>query len=100
MHRKASKRPNPVPRVLLILLIFALPLVLIPWVLGGLTAPEPAPRSDPREELNRTLAQQGVVLSDRSGALDDAAPVEVAGQSVTAPLAVAPALESKQKTMD
>lgn len=95
-RRLASKRPNPVPRVLLILLLFALPLVLIPSVLDRLNPPAPpSPRPDAREELNHALAQEGVVLSEPSRTGSEEAPVEVAGQLVAAADDEAPALDAE-----
>src|SRR5690348_682454 len=83
-HRRwLSKRPNPAPRVLLVLLLFALPMVLIPSILDALNSPAPAPPPDPRDEVSRALAQDGVVLGAVSTPTGEGAPVEVAGQSVT-----------------
>src|SRR4051812_36154409 len=81
-HRRRSKRPNPVPRVLLILLLFALPLVLIPSVLDGLGPVEPVSRPSARDELNRVLAQEGIVLGQETGVSNAEAADEVAGAFV------------------
>jgi hypothetical protein len=82
-ERWRSKRQNPVPRVLLILLLFALPLVLIPVALDSPGPSEPPPRADAREEVSRALAQQGVVLGEEPPAPSEE-PVVVAGAFVTA----------------
>src|SRR5687768_14787158 len=104
MHRRPSLRPprrqlrpqrsNPVPRVLLILLLFGLPLVLIPPALDVLNPPESASPPDPREELNRVLAAQGVVRSDQPAASSVEEPVEVAGYFVTARAFDAPVVQA------
>jgi hypothetical protein len=74
--------PSSGPRVLLVLLLFALPIVLIPAALGTLDEPEAAPRPSAREELDRALAQQGILLSDQRAESNEGGPVDVAGSFV------------------
>ena len=100
------KRPNPVPLVLLILLLFGIPLLLIPPALDAPTPTQSESRLNPREELDRTLAEQGVLPALPSlpagGASSNLAPpvevardqlpsVEVAGIFAMAPVADAAA---------
>ena len=90
--------PSPGPRILLILLLFALPLVLIPAVLGVPALFGPPPRLDPREELSRTLTQQGIVFSDQPTGTNEVPAVEVAGQSIDQSSSVALPVEAADET--
>ena len=99
-RRWPLKPPSPGPRILLILLLFALPLVLLPAVLGVPALFGPPPRLDPREELSRTLTQQGIVFSDQPTGTNEVPAVEVAGQSINQSPPVEAADETSLLLMD